>query len=128
MMSPCTRVLQPSYAYVNFSRLSIASVDGKQHFSAVVFSAVVGDFILRKVTVSGSYPYTQDSSAVIKVVVLFVETSMSCGTSDESWVRPGNRNFLYNQNSTRALNTTSLKYCLPLTDAIDRREKIHVCV
>ena len=31
----------------------------------------------------------------------------------------------YNENSMRALNTTSIKYCLPSTDAIDRREKIH---
>ena len=33
--------LDPSYARVNFSRLSIASVDGKQHFSEVVFNALV---------------------------------------------------------------------------------------
>jgi len=31
--------------------------------------------------------------------------------------------FTYNENPTRALNTTSLKCCLPSTDAIDRREK-----
>ena len=46
-------------------------------------------------------------------------------------VRPGNksfRHFAYNENPTRALNTTSLKCCLPSTDAIDRREKIHACV
>ena len=38
-------------------------------------------------------------------------------------VRPGTRNFPYNENPTRALNSTSLKYCLPSTDAIDMREK-----
>ena len=31
--------------------------------------------------------------------------------------------FPYKENLTRALNTTSLKYWLPSTDAIDRREK-----
>ena len=40
----------------------------------------------------------------------------------------GNRNFPYNENPTRAVNTTSLKCCLPSTDAIDRQEKIHACV
>ena len=38
-------------------------------------------------------------------------------------VRPGTRHFPYNENPTRALNTTSLKWCLPSIDAIDRREK-----
>ena len=31
----------------------------------------------------------------------------------------------YNENQTRALNTTLLNCCLPSTDAIDRPEKIH---
>ena len=31
--------------------------------------------------------------------------------------------FSYNENPTRVLNTTSLTYCLPSTDTIDRREK-----
>ena len=46
-------------------------------------------------------------------------------------VRPGNqivRKFLYNENPTRALNTTSLKCCLPSTDAIHRWEKVYACV
>ena len=43
-------------------------------------------------------------------------------------VRPGTRNYPYNENLTRALNTTSLKCCLPSPDTIDRREKIHTCV
>ena len=30
---------------------------------------------------------------------------------------------VYNENSTRALNTTSLKCCLPSTNTIDREEK-----
>ena len=37
------------------------SVDGKQHLSEVVFSRIL---IVRKITGSGSYPYTQDSSPV----------------------------------------------------------------
>ena len=37
------------------------------------------------------------------------------------------RHFPCNGKSTRALHTTSLKCCLPATDAIDRREKIHAC-
>ena len=43
------------------------------------------------------------------------------------WVLPGIRNFPYNENPMRALNT-SLKCCLPSTDTIDRREKMHACV
>ena len=38
------------------------------------------------------------------------------------------RRFAYNESPTRALNTTSLKCCLPSTDVIDRQEKIHTCV
>ena len=34
--------LEPSYAYVKFYRLSIVSIDGKQHLSEIVFSALVG--------------------------------------------------------------------------------------
>ena len=37
------------------------------------------------------------------------------------------RHFPCNEKSTRALHTTSLKCCLPATDAINRREKIHAC-
>jgi hypothetical protein len=49
-------------------------------------------------------------------------------TGDESWVywydpvTNSFRHFPYNDNSTRALNNNSLKYCLASTDAIDRRE------
>ena len=37
------------------SRLSIASVDGKQHFAKIVFSALVGFSLEGKMTGSGSY-------------------------------------------------------------------------
>ena len=43
---------------MNFSRLSIASVDGKQHLSELVYSAVVGFG-------SGSYRYTKDSQDML---------------------------------------------------------------
>ena len=55
-------------------------------------------------------------------------------TGDESWVYRYDtvsnlfHHFLYNDNLTRAINTTSLKCCLPSTDTIDRWEKIHTCV
>ena len=38
------------------------------------------------------------------------------------------RHFPYNENPTRTLNSTSLKCCLPSTDAIDRWEKIQTCI
>ena len=42
-MKPLARGdLEPSYASVNFSRLSIASVDDEHHLSEIVFSALVG--------------------------------------------------------------------------------------
>ena len=43
-----------------FPRLSITSVDGKQHLSEVVFSALVGIFTVREMTGFGLYPYTED--------------------------------------------------------------------
>ena len=51
-----------------------------------------------------------------------------CGVQHVLWVlglrvRPGTQHFPYNENPTRALNTTSLKYCLSSTDAVDRRGK-----
>jgi hypothetical protein len=38
------------------------------------------------------------------------------------------RHFPYNENLMRALNTISLKCCLPSTDTIGRQEKIHICL
>ena len=65
-----------------FPCLPIVSVNGKQDLSEVVFNWI---FIDDSDLVSGSYPYTQDSSSVIimlmKSGLLFVESSMSCGTS-----------------------------------------------
>ena len=76
---------------------------------------------------SGSFPYTQDFSPVIMVFVkwesLLVMFSMSC----ESWVLPVTRHFPY-ENPMRVLNTNSLNCYLSSTDAIDRRETIHLCV
>ena len=69
------------------------------------------------------YSYTQDSSSVIMVIM----------KSGMSWVYGydpeaiSSHHFPYNENPTKA-NTSSLKCCLPSSDAIDRREKIHACV
>ena len=75
-------------------------------------------------TVFGLYPNTQDSSPVIKVGVTV------CGVQHilrVLGVRVANDPkpvfFPYNENSTRALNITSLKCCLASTDAIDGLEK-----
>ena len=63
----------------------------------------------------------------MKPELLFVESSMS-------WVYRYDLetksfcNFHYNENPVRALNTTSLKCCLPSTDAIGRWEKNQVFV
>ena len=58
---------------------------------------------------------------------LFVESSMSWvyGYDPET---KSSRYFPYNENPTRALNAISLKCCLPSTDVIESREKIHICV
>ena len=75
---------------------------------------------------SGSYLYTQDSfTSDYDVHEVGVTV---CGVQHVLWVlgvrvRPGTRYFPYNDNPTRAPNNTSLKYCLPSTDAFDRREK-----
>ena len=70
--------------------------------------------------------HPQDSLPVVMVFMksgpLFVEFSMS-------WVNGYNLEtklflrFPYNENLMRAINTTSLEYCLPSTDAIDRQER-----
>jgi hypothetical protein len=65
-----------------------------------------------------SQPYSTTSNMNIvfwKSRSLFLETSISC----EALV---NR-YVPEPNPTRALYTTSIKCCFPLTDAIDRREK-----
>ena len=85
----------------------------------------------------------QGGSKIIKLVwrnvwmapnygVHVVEVTVS-GIQHVLWVlgvrpRSGTRHFPYNENSTRVLNTTLLKCCLSLTDAINRRGKIHACV
>ena len=73
-------------------------------------------------TGSWSYPYTQESSPVIMVLMksgsLFVEKNISWMYGYDPETKSFGH-FPYNESPTRALNTTSLKYCLPLTDAID---------
>ena len=39
-------------------------------------------------------------------------------------VQPGTRHFPYNENPTRALNITTIKWCYSSTDAIERQKKI----
>ena len=49
-------------------------------------------------------------------------------TGDESWVFGYNPEPFIFLTMTRALNTTSLKCCLPSTDAIDKGKKLHAGV
>ena len=77
--------------------------------------------------VSGLYPYPQDMLNSTNRDPNFMNIII---TGDESWVygydpeTKSFRNFPHNENpTTRALNTTSIKCCLPSTDDIDRREK-----
>ena len=66
------------------------------------------------------------SSPVIMVFMklrsLFMGSSMFWVYGDDPETKSF-RQFPYNDNPTRAQNTTSLKYCLPWTDAINRRGK-----
>ena len=75
---------------------------------------------------SGSYPYTQDSQDMLDSTNGDPDFMNTIITDDESGVYgydPEPVIFSYNENPTRALNTASLKCCLPLTDSIDRREE-----
>ena len=111
---------------MNFPRLSIASVDGKQHLSKVVF-VHSSNFHL----ISGSYSYTQGMHDSTNSDPDFMNTIIA---GDGSWVygfepeTKSFRQFTYNENPTRVVNTTALKCYLPSNDVIDRREKSrHAC-
>ena len=116
---------------MNFFHLLISSVDGKQHLSEVVFNALVEFSLqgkLRKDLVSASFSYTQklitSDYGVHEVGVTICEVQNVSGVR----YNPETKSlchFPYNENPTIALNTTSLKCCLPSTDAVDRREKMH---
>ena len=106
----------------------------QEYLSEIVFRVLVGFLLLgkwRNYLVSRSYPYTQDMLDSTNNDPNFMNTII---TGNESWVYRYNpetklfRHFPYNENSWRALNTTSLKCCLPSTDVMYRRQKIHVCV
>ena len=121
MRQPWTFTLMHEF----FSRLSIASVDGKQHLSEVVFSALVW------FSLSSGIWYTQDSSPVIMVFMKSGSLwSPACPVRLQYEVvfalLQSFCHFPYNENLTKALNTTSLKWCLPSTDAIDRKNFTHV--
>ena len=74
------------------------------------------DFIVRKMMGPESYPCTQDSQDILDSTNSDPHFMNTIITADE-----------YNENPTREVNT-SLKCCLPSTDANKRREKIHAWV
>ena len=117
-----------------FSHMLIASVDGKQHLSEVVFSALVGFSLMTGIWFLGRIrtPRTHHHW-------LWCSRSRgNCLWSPACPVRLQHEvafallhsfcHFRCNENLTRVLNTTSLKCCLPSRDTIDRRDKIHACV
>ena len=78
--------LEPSYACVNFIPRLNSVIDGKQHLSEVVFSALVGFSLkgkLRDDLVSGSYPCTQNMLDSTNSDADCMNTII---TGDESWV------------------------------------------
>ena len=130
-----------------FSCLSIASVDSKQHFSEVGFGALLRFSLQGKWWNSTLGPdfLTRNLSPVKQRTWFrfFNKKPESCGSRSSllSWYQEilpktseSSAQFLlfhqfpYNENPTRALNITSLKFCLPSNDAIDRWEEIHAGV
>ena len=88
-----------------FCPLSIASVDDKQHLSEVDF---FGDILWYQECKKPGKPK---------------ESGFSPKKSESSALLQSFRHFHYNENPTRALNTTSLNCRLPSTDDTNRREK-----
>ena len=89
-----------------------------------MFSALSWIFIVRKMT---EYD--------IQIFLARNQTSVVCQAHYSPDIRRYRQKslnqvplFSYIENPKRVLNTTSLKCCLPSTDAIDRQEKIHACV
>ena len=77
-------------------------------------------------TGSGPYPYTQESQDMLDSTNSEPDLMNIIITVDESSVYrydPEPVILFKMKNLMRALNTTSLKCCLPSTDAIDRWEK-----
>ena len=114
--------LEPSYACVNSSRLSIASVDDKQHLSEVVFGALVGFSFKEN---DGFRIIPVHPGLVVRDYGVHEVGVAVCRVQHVLWVlgvqvRPGTRHFPYNENPTRALNTTSLKCYFPETDTIQK--------
>ena len=125
---------ESSYAFVNFFRLSIASVDGKQHLSDVVLNALVLLLLLEKYqtfgreqpAVAGSHFRRVNSESSARYMLehchvggatCLLTTPLSCATQhhvDDGGVPVvlfGDCLTLccvlvvYNENPTRALNT-----------------------
>ena len=148
-----------------FSHLSIASVDGKQHLSEVVFSALVRFSLYT--SMHHRLKQSPESSTGMSSVIMWCCVTQETGVGDQQavgasittvfqhilhtlfrlfWGSPGfllswygslrllaiptrsSDTFLRMKNLTSALNNISLKCYLPLTDAIDRREKIHAYI
>ena len=87
------------------------------------------DFHCKENDGSLSYPYTQDLQHMLDYTNSDSDFMNTIITGDVSWIYGYDpetmfHHFPYNGNLTRALNTTSLKCCLPSTDAIDSREKV----
>ena len=80
-------------------------------------------------TGSGSYPYTQDSQDMLDSTNDDPDFMNAIITGDKFCVygydseTKALHHFPYNENPMRALNTTSLKCCLPSIDSIDRGKK-----
>ena len=115
-----------------FSRLLLASVDGKQHFSEVVFSALVGFSLTTWIWFPGHTLTSRTSHQW-----LWCSWSRGhCGVQHVLWdfntklrLRCSRRFVIFlTLNPMRALNTISLKCFLPSTDAVDIRGKIHTCL
>ena len=104
------------------SRLSLASVDGKQHLSEAVFSALIGFSLQGKWRVPGR-THTPRTCCLQKQWARLHENYNPWWRVLRVRMQPGTRRFPYTENPTRALNITSRKCCLISTDAIDRLKK-----
>ena len=111
-----------------FSRLSIASVDGKLHLSEVGFSALVWFSLTTRTWFPGRTrtPRTYHQWLWCPWRRGHCLWSPLCPMRSQYEVAfallQSFRHFPYNENLTRALNTTPIKCSLPSTNAIDRRE------
>ena len=119
-----------------FTSISTESVDGKHHLSEVVFTDLVG--FSQSGKWRNDWSSALDSEFFWPYLLILGEQGAWWTTGvwffakqkkdESSALLQSFHHFPHNENPTRALNTTSLKCCLPSTDAIDRREKICVFI